>query len=256
MLTHPLLPKFKELRLGGMALSLEERAEMARLDQLSPVEFLSLLLDDEIERRHQRRQTQMERAAGFENVKLLSGFEFAAVPTLDRSLVLEMATCGFIARRENWLICGPTGVGKSHLATAIGYEAIKRGMKALCFPIHRLLSDLFASRADGSYSRRLMKVCGTDLLILDDFGLRPTPPTGADDLYEIIHRRYERGSVILTSNRSPSEWGDIFGDGLLASAALDRLTHHARITIITGDSYRQRHRRKEGVTTQKTATED
>jgi len=247
MLMHPLLPKLKQLRLSGMAESLEERAEIAREQKLSPVEFLALLLDDEIERRARRCQARREKEAGFEQTKLLSQFDFSTVPTLDRSLVLEMATCGFIERKENWLLCGPTGVGKSHLATAVGYEAIKRGMKVLSSQAHRLLSELYASRADGGYEKLMKKTCAVDLLILDDLGLRPISREGADDLYEIIHRRYERGSIILTSNRSPSEWGELFGDGLLASAALDRLTHHARVTVITGESYRQTERRKRPV---------
>lgn len=246
MLSHPLLPKLKELRLSGMVDTLEERAELAREQKLSPVEFLALLIDDEIERRRQKKQARMERTAGFESTKLLSGFDFAAAVALDRALVLEMATCSFIPRHENWLICGPTGVGKSHLATAIGYEAIKRDLKVLSFSVHKLLGSLFAARADGSYSRLMHKLVLADLVILDDFGLRPIAAQGAEDLYEIIHHRYERGSIVLTSNRSPSEWPELFGDSLLASAALDRLTHHARVTIITGESYRQRQRRNEG----------
>lgn len=247
MLSHPLLPKLKELRLSGMVDSLEERAEIAREQKLLPIEFLALLIDDEIERRQQKKQARLEKDAGFESIKLLSGFDFAAVPTIDRALVLDMATCSFVARKENWLICGPTGVGKSHLATAIGYEAIKRDLKTISYSAHKLLGNLFAARADGSYTKLMNKLISAELVIIDDFGLRPITAQGAEDLYEIIHHRYERGSIILTSNRSPSEWPELFGDSLLASAALDRLTHHARVTIITGESYRQRQRRK-GVT--------
>ncbi len=245
MLTHPLLPKLKELRLSGMLQSLEARAELAREQQLSPVEFLALLLDDELERRHQRTQARRQKEAGFEYLKTLADFDFAAVPTLDKALVLEMGTCAFLAAKENWLICGPTGVGKSHLATAIGYEAIRRGMKVLSFATHRLLAELLAARADGTHHKLLTRLASVELLIIDDFGLRPISAQGAEDLYELIARRYERGSILLTSNRSPSEWAEVFGDALLASAALDRLTHHARVTVITGESYRQRHRRKE-----------
>jgi DNA replication protein DnaC len=245
MLTHPLLPKLKELRLSGMLASLQERAELAKEQQLSPVEFLALLIEDELERRHQRTQARRQKEAGFEYLKTLADFDFAAAPTLDKALVLEMATCGFIAAKENWLVCGPTGVGKSHLATAIGYEAIRRGMKVLSFATHRLLAELLAARADGAYQKLLAKLASVELLIIDDFGLRPISAQGAEDLYELIARRYERGSILLTSNRSPSEWAEAFGDALLASAALDRLTHHARVTVITGESYRQRHRRKE-----------
>ena len=243
MLTHPLSPKLKELRLSGMLQSLEARAELAREQQLSPVEFLALLLEDELERRHQRTQARRQKEAGFEYLKTLADFDFAAVPTLDKALVLEMGTCAFLAAKENWLICGPTGVGKSHLATAIGYEAIRRGMKVLSFATHRLLAELLAARADGSYHKLLAKLASVELLIIDDFGLRPISAQGAEDLYELIARRYERGSILLTSNRAPSEWTEVFGDALLASAALDRLTHHARVTEITGESYRQRHRR-------------
>jgi DNA replication protein DnaC len=245
MLTHPLLPKLKELRLSGMIHSLDARAALAQEQQLSPVEFLALLLDDELERRHQRTQARRQKEAGFEYLKTLADFDFAAVPTLDKALVLEMGTCAFISAQENWLLCGPTGVGKSHLATAIGYEAIRRGMKVLSFATHRLLAELLAARADGTHHRLLTKLAAVELLIIDDFGLRPISAQGAEDLYELIARRYERGSILLTSNRAPAEWAEVFGDALLASAALDRLTHHARVTVITGESYRQRHRRKE-----------
>jgi DNA replication protein DnaC len=244
MLSHPLLPKLRELKLSGMIETLEERSELAKEQNLTQVEFLALLLDDEIERRRYKKQKRIEKAAGFESTKLLSQFDFGAVPALDRSVVLEMATCRFILEKENWLLCGPAGVGKSHLVTSIGYEAIKRDMRVLSYPAHRLLTELFAARADGSYPRYMHKIITADLLILDDFGLRPITVQGAEDLYEIIHQRYERGSIILTSNRSPSEWPELFGDSLLASAALDRLTHHARVTLITGESYRQKERRK------------
>jgi len=245
MLAHPLLPKLKELRLSGMVDTLDERAQMAQLQNLTPVDFLALLLDDEIDRRQQRKHDRLERRAGFDGPKLLSQFDFAAVPCLDRTLVIDMATCQFVEKKQNWLLCGPTGVGKSHLATAIGYEAIKRDMTVLSMSASSMLQDLFLAHADGGHAKLMAKIARCDLLIIDDFGLRPITEQGADDLYEIIHSRYERGSMIITSNRSPAEWPELFGNALLASAALDRLTHHARITIVTGESYRQRQRRKD-----------
>lgn len=245
MLSHPLLPKLKQLRLSGILDTLEERARLADEKNLAPVEFLALLLDDELERRQRTANALKERQAGFESEKRLCDFDFSANPALDRAFVLEMSSCRFVAARENWLIHGPTGVGKSHLATAMGREAIKKGHSVLSCSTHKLLSDLYAARADGSYQRKMNRLRSVGLLILDDFGLRPVAPQGADDLYEVIHGRYERGSILLTSNRDPSEWAELFGDSLLASAALDRLTHHARITAITGESYRQRQRRKE-----------
>jgi DNA replication protein DnaC len=244
MLTHPLLPKLKSLFLSGMVDTLDERAQMAQLQNLSPIDFLALLLDDEIDRRRQKKHERLERKAGFEGGKLLSAFDFGATPCLDRSLVLELATCRFIQKKQNWLLCGPTGVGKSHLATAVGYEAIKREMTVLCVGASTMLADLFSARANGIHAKRMASLLRCDLLIIDDFGLRPLTETGADDLYEIIQSRYERGSIIITSNRSPAEWPELFGNPLIASAALDRLTHHARVTVITGESYRQRHRRK------------
>jgi DNA replication protein DnaC len=247
MIAHPLLPKLKALRLSGMVDTIDARVEMARLRNLQPLEFLALLLDDEIDRRAQRRQERLQRCAGFENIKHLADFDFSVVPGLDRTLVMDMSTCQFVHKKQNWLLCGPTGVGKSHLATATGYEAIKQGLSVLSVGASRMLADLHASRADGSYSRLMRKIVASDLLVIDDFGLRPMSETAADDLYEIIHQRYEKASIVMTSNRAPSEWPELFGNSLLASAALDRLTHHARITIITGDSYRQRQRRVEPV---------
>jgi DNA replication protein DnaC len=244
MLTHPLLPKLRELRLSGMVDTLDERAQTAQLQSLTPVDFLALLLDDEIDRRQQRKHERLERGAGFDSLKMLSEFDFGAVPCLDRSLALEMATCQFIQKKHNWILCGPTGVGKSHLATAIGYEAVKRGRTVLFQSASAMLAALLTGRADGSHAKKIAALLRCDLLIIDDFGLRQLTETGADDLYEIIHSRYERGSIVITSNRSPSEWPDLFGNPLIASAALDRLTHHARITVITGESYRQRHRRR------------
>ncbi len=132
----------------------------------------------------------------------------------------------------------------AHLARALGYKAIKRNLRVLSFSAHRLLARLLASRADGSYPRLFAKLGSVELVIIDGFGLRPVDAQGAEDLYELIARRYERGSILLTSNRSPQEWPEVFGDSLLASAALDRLTHHARVTTITGESYRQRQRRE------------
>jgi len=244
MNAHPLLPKLRALKLSGMADTLDERIEIAKMRNLSPVELLALLLDDEIDRRSQRRHERMVRNAGFADVKLLPQFDFSAVPELDRAFVLDMATCQFVVKKYNWIICGPTGMGKSHLATAIGYEAIKRRMTTLCVSVTRMLADLHASRADGSYNGVMKRITSCDLLILDDFGLRQLTSAGADDLYEIIATRYERGSIIITSNRALPEWPELFGNPLLASAALDRLTHHARVTIIKGDSYRQKQRKQ------------
>jgi len=245
MMTHPLLPKLRQLKLGGMALSLEVRAAQAIDGGLSPIEFLALLLDDELERRSQHRLSERLARSGCHPGKTLSLFDFAAAPGVNRTLIHDLATCAFVARHDNVLLCGPTGVGKTHLANALALEALKRNYQVLSRPTHRLLADLHAARASGTYGRLLTRVLTCDLLVLDDFGLQPTTPQGAQDLYDIVSDRYERAALILTSNRAFEEWAEPFGNSLLASAALDRLTHHAHTLIIRGQSYRQRQRRKE-----------
>jgi DNA replication protein DnaC len=245
MLTHPLLPKLRQLRLSGMLQTLDVRAAQATERGLGPIEFLALLLDDELDRRDQNRMAFRLAQSGCDAQKSLALFDFAAAPGVNRSLIQELATCAFVARHENLLLCGPTGVGKSHLANAIACEALKRGFRALARPTHRLLAEMQAARASGAHPRLLARLLSTDLLLLDDFGLQPLNAQAVQDLYDIISERYEHGSIILTSNRAFEEWAEPFANDLLASAALDRLTHHAHTVIIRGQSYRQRHRRKE-----------
>ncbi len=245
MLSHPLLPKLRQLHLSGMLLSLDTRVAQATEGQLSPTEFLALMLDDEIERRNQARFSRALQESGIEAGKTLAQFDFSALPQLNRTLILEIAGGGFVARAENILLSGPTGVGKSHLAHALAFEALKRGHSVLVRPAHRLLADLHASRADGSYGRRFARLCALDVLVIDDVGLRPLSEQASEDLYELIQERYERRPLIMTSNRALHEWPEMFSDSLLASAALDRLTHHCQAIVIQGESYRQRGRRKE-----------
>jgi len=247
MMTHPLLPKLRQLKLGGMVQTLDVRATQATQQQLTPVEFLALLLDDELERRGQQRLAHHLAQSGCDEQKTLAHFDFAAAPGINRAFIQDLATCAFIARHENVLICGPTGVGKSHLANALAIEALKRDQTVLYRNTHRLLTDLQAARASGMYTRLLARVLTVGLLVLDDFGLQPLSPQAAQDLYDLLSERYEHGSIIVTSNRAFDEWPAAFGNDLLASAALDRLTHHAHSLIIRGESYRQRSRRKEVV---------
>ena len=244
-MTHPLLPKLRQLRLSGMVHTLDVRTTQAIERQLGPTEFLALLLDDELERRSQTRLARRLAQSGCDSYKTLADFDFAAAPGVNRTLIQDLATCTFVSRHENVLFCGPTGVGKSHLANGLGIEALKRDLRVLSRSIHHLLKSLHAARASATQPRLLAKVLQADLLILDDFGLYPLTPQGAQDLYEIISERYERGSMIITSNRAFEEWAAVFNNDLLASAALDRLTHHTHTLIIRGESYRQRRRRKE-----------
>ena len=245
MMPHPLMPKLRLLKLSGMLLTLDLRAAQAAERQLSATEFLALLLDDELERRAQQHLVHSLALSGCDSLKTISTFDFLAAPGINRTLIQDLAACAFIPRHENILLCGPSGVGKSHLANALAIEALKRDYRVLSRPAYRLLSDLQAARATGTHTRLMTRILACDLLVLDDFGLQPLSAQAVQDLYEIITERYERGSLIITSNRAFTEWAEVFNNDLLASAALDRLTHHTHTLTIRGDSFRQRNRKKE-----------
>ena len=245
MMSHPLSPKLRKLRLSGILNTLDLRVAQSVDQHLAPLEFLALLLDDELERRTQRQRLLLMSISGCDNNKTLAHFDFSAAPGINRTLIQDLASCLFIQRHENLLMCGPTGVGKSHIANGIAIEALKRNLRVVAKPTHRLLFDLQIARSNGAYPRLLARILSCDLLLLDDFGLQTITPQAAQDLYEIITERYEKGSLIITSNRTFEEWGEIFSKDLLASAALDSLKHHSHTLVIRGDSYRQRIRRKE-----------
>lgn len=206
--------------------------------RLAYVEFLVLLLQDEVERRAQSALRLRLRRGTFDPDKTLEAFDFSFNPKLNKAQLFDLATCQFVARHENVLVYGPTGVGKSHLAQALAHEACRRGFEVLFVSTAKMLTHLAGGRADGTLAHRLAKYLRPALLVLDDFGLKPLRAPGPEDLYDIIHERYERGSILLTSNRDRSEWADLFGEPLLASAALDRLTHRAHFVEISGLSYR------------------
>jgi len=237
-MTHQLTPFLKRLRLSGIMHTLEVRNQQAIDGRWTYIEFLSRLLEDEVERRAQKQLELRIRRAAINTTKTLEGFDFNFNPTINRQQVLDLATCTYISQKRNVLICGPTGVGKSHLAQALTHEACRRGYTALFVNTHRMLQNINGGRADGTLERRFQTYLRPDLLVLDDFGLKPLHPPGPEDLYDVISEKYERSSILLTSNRAPEEWPALFGDPLLASAGLDRLTHRAPIIVITGASFR------------------
>jgi len=243
-LIHQLAPQLKHLRLSGILQTLETRNQQAIDGQWSYIDFLSRLVEDEIARRAQKQLALRIRRGGLNSTKTLEGFDFAFNPSINRQQVLDLATCNYIRQKRNVLVCGPTGVGKTHLAQALAHEACRQGFDALFVNTHRMLQHINGGRADGTLERRLQTYLRPDLLVLDDFGLKPLHPPAPEDLYDVINERYERGSILLTSNRAPTEWPDLFCDPLLASAGLDRLAHKAHVLVITGASYRAHGRRR------------
>lgn len=236
--TDELIPLLKKLRLSGVLQSLEMRTRQAVDDNLSNSEFLLRLLGDEVERRDAKQLEQRVRRASFEHQRTLEDFDFHFNPAVPKAKVIDLATCAFIERHDNILIIGPTGVGKSHIAQSLGHRACRAGHSALYVAAHDMLKQLRAARADSTYDRRMLRFTSPDLLVIDDLGLRPLSGDEPLDLYEIIRQRYERASTLITSNRAVEELAALFGDPLLASAAMDRLLHHSHVITIEGDSYR------------------
>jgi DNA replication protein DnaC len=234
--------QLKQLRLSGILETLEVRVRQAIDEQMSYVDFLQRLIEDEVERRHHKQLQLRVRRANFQTDKTLERFDFSFNPQLNRQVILDLATCQFVARKQPVVIVGPSGVGKSHLSQALGWEACKRGYDVVYASCAKLLASLAAGRVDGSYERRLQAVIRPDLLILDDFGLKPLRSPAPEDMYDIINERYEKGATLITSNRALSEFPAMFGDPLLASAGLDRLLHNAYVVVIGGASFRARNR--------------
>ena len=243
-LKHQLTPHLKHLRLSGILETLDARHRQAVDGKWSYIEFLERLLQDEVERRGQKQLTLRLRRATLATTKTLETFDFNFNPTLNRQQLLALAAGDYIREKRNAILCGPTGVGKSDLAQALGHEACRRGYDVLFVNAYKMLQHLHGGRADDSLDRRLKLYLRPDLLILDDFGLKPLQAPGPSDLYDVINERYERGSLLLTSNRPPAEWPGLFGDPLLAAAGIDRMCHRAEIIIIRGDSFRAQARQR------------
>jgi DNA replication protein DnaC len=220
----------RQLRLGGMAAVLETRLLQAQAEPMAPIDLISCLVSDELTRRSDRLLERRRKLAGFRDPdRTLDNFDFSFNPKINRSLVFDLATGAFISKREDALFLGPGGTGKSHLAQAIGQAAILQGYKVQYRETHVLLDELAEAVAEGSRRAYVESVSTVPLLIIDDFGMRKLPQTAAEDLLEIIMRRYERFSTLLTSNRPVEDWGKLLGDVAAVSAMLDRLLHHGHV---------------------------
>ena len=219
-----------QLRLGGIAAVLETRLRQAQSEAMAPIDLISCLVSDELTRRCDRLLERRRKQAAFRDPqRTLDNFDFTFNPKMNRSLVFDLATCAFVGKREDALFLGPGGTGKSHLAQAIGQSAIQQGYRVLCRETHILLDELADAVADGSRKEFMESLATVPLLIIDDFGMRKLPLTAAEDLLEIVMRRYERASTLLTSNRPVEDWGKLLGDAAAVTAMLDRILHHGHV---------------------------
>lgn len=220
----------RKLRLSGMADVLESRLRQAQTEKMAPIDLVSVLVSDELLRRQDRLFERRTKLAGFRDPeRSLASFDFEFNKKMNRTLLYDLATARFVSQREDALFLGPPGTGKSHLAQAIGRAAIQQGYRVLYREAHTLIEEIAEATLDGSRKTYLQDLASVPLLIIDDLGMRKLPHTAAEDLLELVMRRYERASTILTSNRPVDDWGKLLGDTAAVTALLDRLLHHAHI---------------------------
>lgn len=239
MLTHPTLEKLQSLHLTGMLKALREQQQIPDVDHLGFEERLGLLIDRELTERENRRLTARLKKAKLRHCCCLEDLNFKTSRGLDKALILSLAACTWIARGLNLLICGPTGVGKSYLACALGHKACLEGYTILYLRLPRLFEELRLAKADGRYGKLMLDYAKTDLLILDDWGLTPMGDLQRRDLLEILEDRYGKRSTIITSQLPVTAWHEAIGDPTLADAILDRLVHNAHKIELKGDSLRK-----------------
>ena len=232
----------RKLRLSGMADVLDTRLQQAQVEQMAPIDLVAALVSDELQRRQDRLLARRHKQARFRDPdRSLNGFDFTFNKKINRALVFELATARFVAQREDALL-GPPGTGKSHLAQAIGRAAIQQGYRVIYREAHGFLEELAEATLTEARKAYLTELTRADLLIIDDLGMRKLPHTAAEDLLELIMRRYERASTILTSNRPVEDWGKLLGDTAAVTAMLDRLLHHAHVLKCGSRSWRTRGR--------------
>ncbi len=230
--------RLREFKLAGIYNSIEERLKYATDSKLSYAEFLELLLEDEINNRRDNSYRKRYAKAKLLNHKTIEDFDFSYQPSIDKKIISDILTCNFIKEKKNVVFIGNPGTGKTHLSTAIAIKALSKGHKVMFTPVSEMLQNLNASKADNSYYQKVNFYLAPDLLVLDELGFKKLPNYSADDFFEIISKRYEKGSLIITTNKTFDQWGEIFSDNILASAILDRIVHYSTIFKINGQSYR------------------
>jgi DNA replication protein DnaC len=234
----------KKLRLSGLLQNLEVRLQEAASHSLNHTEFLELVLQDELMIRGDRLLQRRFKAAGFRELKTLEDFDWSFNPSIKKKQIFDLATCRFIRERRDLLWLGPPGIGKSHLVQALGYHAVKAGLLVLYRSIFDVVRDFLHDEALAAEDKVLARYLKPDLLIIDDMGMKHLPKRSGEYLFEVIMRRYETRSTMMTSNRPLEDWGKLIGDVPAATAILDRFLHHADIIQITGKSYRLRNQRE------------
>lgn len=233
-----LIPMLKQLRLSGILDSIETRNRQAIEEKLSYMDFLATIVTDEIARRNQKKLASALRRANFRNQKTLEEFDFTFNPHINRALITELASCRFMQEKVCVLVVGPCGTGKSHIAQALGHCAIRAGHDVLFTTVSKMLAQLNAARAINGFERYFTKLSAVDLLIIDDFGLKPLKANQDEDFHDVIAERYERKSTIVTSNLDVPEWTEAFPNRILGAATVDRLRHGAYKVVLEGKSYR------------------
>ena len=232
--------KLKSLRLAGMLQTLSVRVKQAQDSNSGYLDFLMTLLEDEYERRQSGSLLKRLKKAGFEEEKTLEGFDFSFNPQIPVRKIKQLANCSYIDNRENVFLLGPVGVGKSHIAQALGHIACRMGYDVLYTKAAKMFRYINGGRADNSWENRIKRHTSEDLLIIDDFGLKPLTPLQSDDLYEVINERYMKKSIIFTSNRGIEDWQGLFPDPIIANSAMDRIAHNAHQIVMIGESYRNK----------------
>lgn len=248
-----LATQMRHLRLSGMVEALPLRLEQSKSAELDPLEFLELLVQDELARRADRLFARRLKQAGIIQIKELSDFDWSFNPKIPRSVLIELATARFVAEHRHALLIGPPGTGKTHAVIAITVGAIRAGHRALIRQVFDLAQDFAEAEATGERRDFVKKLCHADLLVLEDFGMKRLSPAAAEDLLEVFVRRHEVGSILVTTNRPTEDWGKFLGDAPAATAILDRFLAHAEIVKMEGKSYRLHARAKQKNPAKKTA---